>query len=250
MIEPHKSGNKLVGFYKGIVLKHENNGKCKIWIPGVYDESFKENPDLLPDAAQAAPLVTANGQKSAAYFYPDTNSYVWCFFENSDANFPVYFASINLDLTAEQYQKDEANIKFVFNKFEIEIDRNGNKAKIEHNGGKGKSLIEIDGAAGNINIEAPNKISLKSNSFNVQASTSVHLSGGGITLSSPGTITLMARTIILSALSICKIMTNIGSIVPGIGGLSQFVAAAAGLPGVGGIVSTAISKLVHVQLFD
>jgi hypothetical protein len=31
-------------------LKHGDYGKCKIYIPGIYPESYANSPDNLPDA--------------------------------------------------------------------------------------------------------------------------------------------------------------------------------------------------------
>ena len=93
--------NPLTGFYRGQVVKHSpiekggGNGKCKIWIPGVYDPSFNVEPyDKLPDAEQAVPLFCMSGPENTTgmYFYPDVGSFVWCFFQSGDQNFPVYFA--------------------------------------------------------------------------------------------------------------------------------------------------------------
>ena len=86
------------GFYRGQVLKHLPNGYCKIWIPGIYDEALKATPDKLPNAEQAAPLLFGYqneryGVGNGAYSYPDLNAIVWCFFQNGDQNFPVYFAA-------------------------------------------------------------------------------------------------------------------------------------------------------------
>jgi hypothetical protein len=39
MVEEHPAGNKLTGFYRGIVIQHCTHGYCKIWIPSVYADS-------------------------------------------------------------------------------------------------------------------------------------------------------------------------------------------------------------------
>lgn len=90
--------SKKYGFYRGKVLKHLENGFCKIWIPGVYPEEYMNSPEKLPPAEQAAPLLfgyqtDAQGVGNGAFSYPDLNAIVWCFFQNGDQNFPVYFAS-------------------------------------------------------------------------------------------------------------------------------------------------------------
>ncbi len=92
------ASNKKYGFYRGKVLKHLENGFCKIWIPGVYPEEYMNSPEKLPPAEQAAPLLfgyqtDAQGVGNGAFSYPDLNAIVWCFFQNGDQNLPVYFAS-------------------------------------------------------------------------------------------------------------------------------------------------------------
>lgn len=87
--------NVLNGFYRGQVLKHCAAGKCKIWIPGVYDEQYVSYPDMLPDAEQAAPLFGGSSNGSGIFTYPRINAVVWCFFQNGDQNLPVYFAASN-----------------------------------------------------------------------------------------------------------------------------------------------------------
>ena len=41
---------ELNGFYRGKVLKHEDFGRCKVYIPGVYPQEFEDKPESLPDA--------------------------------------------------------------------------------------------------------------------------------------------------------------------------------------------------------
>ena len=86
---------KLQGFYRGIVLKHLSNGKCKIWIPTLHPEEWNsyEKADLLPDAEQASPLSFGTNKGLGIFSYPNIGSVVWCFFENGDQNLPVYFAA-------------------------------------------------------------------------------------------------------------------------------------------------------------
>lgn len=86
-------GIKLTGFFRGQVKKHCSDGKCKIFIPGVYPDECLENFNLIPDAEQAAPLFGGVNNGNGMFSYPNIDSIVWCFFENGDHNRPVYFAS-------------------------------------------------------------------------------------------------------------------------------------------------------------
>lgn len=71
---------RLDGFYRGQVLKHCAAGRCKVWIPSVFPEEATRDPDILPDAEQAAPLFGGSSNGSGFFTYPRINSIVWCFF--------------------------------------------------------------------------------------------------------------------------------------------------------------------------
>jgi len=97
MTQKTPTGNRLTGFYRGKVLARSKNGKgyLKVFIPGVYPEEFNslENATNLPDCEQAAPLFGGCNNGNGTFSYPNEGSVVWCFFQNGDPNFPVYFAS-------------------------------------------------------------------------------------------------------------------------------------------------------------
>lgn len=86
---------KASGFYRGKVLKQLPHGKCKIFIPGVYDEVFllPEYIDALPSAEPATPLFAGTNLANGVFSYPNLSSTVWCFFANNDQNQPVFFAA-------------------------------------------------------------------------------------------------------------------------------------------------------------
>lgn len=84
---------KLDGFYRGTVLKHLAGGKCKVFVYGVYNQDYLEDPDKLPDAEQAAPLYGGCNNGNGVFSYPNIGSTVWCFFQNGDQNLPVIFAA-------------------------------------------------------------------------------------------------------------------------------------------------------------
>lgn len=77
---------KLTGFYRGTVLKHLSNGKCKIWVPGVYPAEWNSygNADLIPSAEQASPIAFGANHGNGVFSYPNIGSIVWCFFERGD----------------------------------------------------------------------------------------------------------------------------------------------------------------------
>ena len=83
------------GFYRGKVVQRSSNkhGLLKIWIPGVYPEEWEDQPSMLPDAEPASPLFAGCNNGNGMFSYPNIGSTVWCFFQNEDQNFPVYFAA-------------------------------------------------------------------------------------------------------------------------------------------------------------
>jgi hypothetical protein len=89
MIIERPESNKLIGLYRGIVLKHLPHGKLKVFIPGVYNEEWKSTPDLLPDAEQLTPLFGGSSQGNGIFSYPNIGSIVMCQFINGDQNFPL-----------------------------------------------------------------------------------------------------------------------------------------------------------------
>jgi len=97
MTQNTTTGNKLIGFYRGKVLARSKNGKgfLKVFIPGVYPEEFNnlDKATNLPDCEQASPLFGGCNDGNGMFSYPNEGSVVWCFFQNGDPNFPVYFAA-------------------------------------------------------------------------------------------------------------------------------------------------------------
>jgi hypothetical protein len=95
MIIDTPTGTRVTGFYRGKVVEHGENGKCKIFIPGVFPDSWLEekNNYKLPYAEQANSIGFDNNRDNGFFTYPDINSIVWCFFANEDQNHPVYFAT-------------------------------------------------------------------------------------------------------------------------------------------------------------
>lgn len=87
--------NRCPGFYRGKVVQRSSNkhGLLKIWIPGVYPDEWEDQPSMLPDAEPASPLFAGCNNGNGMFSYPNIGSTVWCFFQNEDQNFPVYFAA-------------------------------------------------------------------------------------------------------------------------------------------------------------
>ena len=102
---------KHYGNYRGIVISNEDvaeQGRVKIYVPGIYPEKFKASPELLPYAnpvsgmfgggwssGKPQPLDRIN-QEVGVCSVPHSNgiddgAQVWVFFEAGDIQYPNYF---------------------------------------------------------------------------------------------------------------------------------------------------------------
>ena len=90
-IQKTKYGYKLFGQCVGQIMRDNGDGTYKVWIPGVYDELFKETPEDLPDAKQVfIPFGSENIHDSIVYPL-ELHTKVWVFFMRGDPNYPVIF---------------------------------------------------------------------------------------------------------------------------------------------------------------
>ena len=94
MIHELPESNKLAGFYIGTVLKHMSHGMLKVWIPSVYSDEYKENPDILPNCMQITPQFCGSMNGNGVFSYPNIGSTVVCGFANGDQNLPFTFGSL------------------------------------------------------------------------------------------------------------------------------------------------------------
>jgi hypothetical protein len=92
------------GNYRGeIVDNSDTNGRCRVFVTGVYPSEFKNTPLNLPLAEPAMPLSFTNGRIPSGdeatelvpgkCAWPDVGAFVWVFFEGGDHLHPVYFAN-------------------------------------------------------------------------------------------------------------------------------------------------------------
>ena len=112
MITNTEQGKRLSGFFLGKVLKHGDYGQCKIYIPGIYPESYANSPDNLPDAKQVAPMFGGSLKGNGVFSYPNIDSTVICGFLNEDQNQPIYWGAIQGgdDVVAEQYAEARCEV--------------------------------------------------------------------------------------------------------------------------------------------
>lgn len=87
---------KLTGFYRGIVVKHERLGRCKIFIKGLYPDDWCQPTkiDKIPSAEQIAPIFGGSSVGEGVFSYPAIGSVVVCGFWTGDQNKPYYFGTV------------------------------------------------------------------------------------------------------------------------------------------------------------
>lgn len=81
--------NKLLGIYRGKVVKHLENGIVKVYIPDIYPLEWASSPDKLPDAEIAMPVLGGNCNGNGTFSYPNIGAFVICQFLNGDQNLPI-----------------------------------------------------------------------------------------------------------------------------------------------------------------
>ena len=208
MIEKSIGSNRISGFYRGIVQAHSDNGRCKIFWPGIMPDEYEsvEMAKFLPDAEQASPLFFGSSMQSGVnggsgiFFYPNIGSIVWGFFENEDINHPVYFASsLASNLTKDEYaslkDSNTGTLKVRTASAALDIAFNNEDSLVTINGKSGNSEVSlsikkdcgvsISSSTGNIEIDAENvtikarsSLSLESNNVvNVTSANDVMIKG-------------------------------------------------------------------------
>lgn len=199
MIVDTATGTRVTGFYRGKVVEHGDSGKCRIFIPGVYPESWidEKNHYKLPYAEQANSIGFDNNRDNGFFTYPDINSIVWCFFANEDQNYPVYFATCQgaTNKYGTIYDSEHKNaspqVNFInFGNLRLDFikndvyDNSSDTPKLvssnpsikistrykSKDGGldNANALIEIDGN-GNIHLSTTEDISLSGNNITISA---------------------------------------------------------------------------------
>lgn len=211
---------KLRGFYRGQVIQHLGSGKCKIYIPGVFPEECLDNPECIPDAEQAAPLFGGVNNGNGCFSYPNIGATVWCFFENGDQNFPVYFASTlggetAVDNSTEGFQRvrdnvcrnrdDKSNDTTLNGKdsqkhmikcgdSRMTISESGNVHIICGSDKEQESEIIMD-VRGNIWIKSKNIIQLQAQNIQIGANDTLELKATNINMSASQEIGILSKKV-------------------------------------------------------
>ena len=180
---------KLYGFYRGVVLKHLSNGRCKIWIPTVYPDEWNsyDKADLLPSAEQASSLAFGANNGNGVFSYPNIDSIVWCFFERGDQNFPIYFASTlggkdnafkkwDESLAMAGSHPDDAYVHHIeAGTSHIYVYESGFIKVVTHNSDKSSKCTMTLDASGNITLDGSNTITLNAKNIVLNGSTQIDI---------------------------------------------------------------------------
>lgn len=219
----HARDNEYFGVYRGWVLDNEDpeeRGRCKVFVPGVYDNNFIEDSgNRLPWAEPAQPLFAGGkGEDDAngTFQCPDKNSVVWVLFEAGDITQPVMIAQTTskngkfstkhctikwekmcIDLNRE----DDKNIITIY--ADTTINETAKTDNVNRTAGKvinDKAGVTINIEAGTdinvkagkvINVEAGSVINIKAPAVNITGATTIngtcHITGA-TTIDSPTTI--------------------------------------------------------------
>lgn len=212
MLEECSFGNRLVGLYRGKVLKHLSNGFCKIWIPGVYPEEWNsyDAADSIPSAEQASPLSFGANEGLGVFSYPSIGSTVWCFFANGDQNYPVYFATTlggekaiaNWDSArpmVDEYPDDAYVHKIHVKNTDIEVSETG-YVKVTTTNSGAKTAFTLD-SQGNVAIDCTNKISLKADNIVLDAKNQINLNTGYLSLAGQKLVSVTGEAVSINAKS-------------------------------------------------
>jgi len=184
----HVPNNKYFGMMRGIVIKNDDTefqrGRCKVYVPGVYPEKFKENDgELLPWCEPCQPLFCGGGgdlHKNGTFQYPDVGSTVWLFFENNDITRPVMFGQ-----TTDSEGKFDNNIcKVYWEGMYIEMDKTTHTITASATNITAIAEKELNGYAETINLTAVTA-NLTSTTTNMIADTTNVTSNNVTNVTSP-----------------------------------------------------------------
>lgn len=125
--------------YRGIVLDFDEleRGKCRIFVPGVYPEEYRDKPEFLPDAFPTASLFGGNFEategsqntQTGICGWPKAGAHVWVFFEQGNISMPIYFAACQggegwISDHNKQWKLQTDNVTIIFDETEgDDVDR-------------------------------------------------------------------------------------------------------------------------------
>lgn len=185
------------GFYRGIVKRHELNGCCKVFVPGVYDKKLEDEPNQLPNAEIATPVfgggntgAGGSGNSRGMFSYPNIDTKVWVFFQNGDQNYPVIFAqSLGGDGASANYnsvigaagkENDSFFHTFYVKDSKIKISEEGSIEITTANGincdehGDSYATIKLN-KNGEITLDSSATININTKVLNINASSNINL---------------------------------------------------------------------------
>lgn len=212
--------NQYFGCYRGTVLKNDdsgsnqsvtfNRGRCKIYVPGIYPEEFKQNDgEQLPWAEPCQPLFCGGSGVDGTFQCPDINATVWLFFESGDITRPVFFGQttsekgeFNTEICREEWRdmKIEFNHKVKDDEHNLSIyaktDINETAEKRNINRTAGLDIVTNAGqdikkdakrnivinAGDSITIKAKNSIKIEAPTIDILGSNTISISNGSISI--------------------------------------------------------------------
>lgn len=139
--------NQYGGMYRGTVLNNDDpkhRGRCKIFIPGVYNDEFAdEDGKYLPWAEPSQPLFCGGIEKNGTFQCPDLGSTVWCFFESNDTARPVFFGQT----TDAQGYFDTDHCRLLWDGMYVEFEKSTHTITTSAMYVKGTASIDMSGHA-------------------------------------------------------------------------------------------------------
>ena len=192
-----KLQDQYFGNYRGTVRAHGDNGYCKIFFPGIYDNSYEtKNAISLPWAEPAQPLFAGGASGNGIFQYPDIGATVWGFFEGGNINRPVFFANTNNN--KNKFVIGENSIQY--NNVVIKLEANNNVSVTTTGTVTVTSPTITAKATTAINVNAPIINAVATNAINVNATTAINVNAPAINVTSPAVTIASPQTNINGAL--------------------------------------------------
>jgi hypothetical protein len=144
----NQNGQGLDGLYRGEVRKQMQDGRVKVFVPGVYDPQFEADgmEDFLPNAEVMQPVWAKSIDQSGCFGLPDVGAIVYVVFLNQDANYPLVIGScLN---AVPGFGKASWNRCMRKKKYVKQLLKNGNaEISLDENGSIDLTVNSMEGAA-------------------------------------------------------------------------------------------------------
>ncbi len=167
--------NQYGGMYRGTVLNNDDpkhRGRCKIFIPGVYNDEFAdEDGKYLPWAEPSQPLFCGGIEKNGTFQCPDLGSTVWCFFESNDTARPVFFGQT----TDAQGYFDTDHCRIYWDGMFFELEKSTHTATVSAENIKGDAGKDVVvNAGGKVNVTASDSVTITSPTVTINGDVTIN----------------------------------------------------------------------------